>query len=186
MIVPRTVPTGKPAATGFKVECGNEAAELVPEGGGGGYEAGSLWHERGPKVGSDEAAAAAAAAATGEGGAGGLAEPGAAAAGGEARRSISGLKGAALVRCFPKTGRTHQIRLHLAHAGHPIISDTLYGVVGPWMERQALHAAALTVTNPLTGQRLRMAAPLPDDFKEAMARLGLELPAEGEDGGVAA
>lgn len=46
------------------------------------------------------------------------------------------LRGAALVRCYPKSGRTHQIRLHMAHLGHPLIGDELYGVTGPWIGRQ--------------------------------------------------
>lgn len=54
-------------------------------------------------------------------------------AGSEARE---GLRGVALVRCYPKTGRTHQIRLHMAHLGHPLIGDELYGVTGPWIGRQ--------------------------------------------------
>lgn len=46
------------------------------------------------------------------------------------------LRGVALVRCYPKSGRTHQIRLHMAHLGHPLIGDELYGVTGPWIGRQ--------------------------------------------------
>jgi hypothetical protein len=53
--------------------------------------------------------------------------------GSEARDS---LRGVALVRCYPKSGRTHQIRLHMAHLGHPLIGDELYGVTGPWIGRQ--------------------------------------------------
>ncbi len=49
------------------------------------------------------------------------------------------------MECAPRTGRTHQIRLHLAHAGHPIVGDDIYGIQGPWIARQALHAAALEV-----------------------------------------
>ena len=49
------------------------------------------------------------------------------------------------MECAPRTGRTHQIRLHLAHAGHPIVGDDIYGIQGPWIGRQALHAAALEV-----------------------------------------
>jgi 23S rRNA-/tRNA-specific pseudouridylate synthase len=143
---------GKPAATGFKVEAANPQAPLVEPGAG--CEAGQLWHERGPRIG---------------GGGGG---------GGDDARSIDGLVGAAIVRCFPKSGRTHQIRVHLAHAGHPIISDAVYGVTGPWMPRQALHALALTITHPLTGQRLRMVAPLPEDFRAAAQQLGLQPPSD--------
>lgn len=61
------------------------------------------------------------------------------------------LRGASLMACTPHSGRTHQIRLHLAHVGHPIVGDELYGVSGPWIGRQALHAARLGFTHPLTG-----------------------------------
>lgn len=85
-----------------------------------------------------------------------------------------------LVRCFPKTGRMHQIRVHLAHAGHPIAGDKLYSDDGngylDWMEkgwnpklaeklllpRQALHAAKLSV--PWDGSIVSWEARLPDDF----------------------
>jgi len=160
MIVPPTTATGKPAATAFRVESANASVMLVESREGDEYWPGSLWHERGARIGGASAAAGAARDDDGQ----------------QDRTRIDGIRGAALVRCFPKTGRTHQIRLHLAHAGHPIISDTIYGVVGPWMARQALHAHALTVTNPVTGQRLRMAAPLPEDFRVAMGKLGLEVP----------
>jgi 23S rRNA pseudouridine1911/1915/1917 synthase len=85
------------------------------------------------------------------------------------------MQGAALVRCHPKTGRTHQIRLHLAYLGHPLLGDEVYGVVGPWLNRQALHAAALEVTHPLTGKRMRFEAPMPDDFKRALDALSIEV-----------
>ncbi|GAB4821277.1 hypothetical protein N2152v2_008323 [Parachlorella kessleri] len=82
-------------------------------------------------------------------------------------------RGASLVRCEPLTGRTHQIRVHLAHKGHPILGDDLYGLVGPWLDRQALHAASLTVEHPRSGQPLRVEAPLPHDMLAAMHVLGL-------------
>ena len=81
--------------------------------------------------------------------------------------------GAALVHCEPLTGRTHQIRVHLAHAGHPIVGDDVYGLTGPWIARQALHAAALTVAHPRSGAPLRLAAPLPADMAAALGALGL-------------
>ena len=66
--------------------------------------------------------------------------------------------------------------MHLAHAGHPILGDDLYGLTGPWIARQALHAAALELTHPVTGAPLRVEAPLPADVLEAMRRLGVRLP----------
>ena len=200
MVVAGDAPGAKPARTDFRVEAADAGAALVPAGAAveGGFEPGSLWHERGPPLDASDAIVGGPDGGGADDGAGGAAQrarrdawaAAAGAAGGDAaaaadRAGIAGgVTGAALVRCFPKTGRTHQIRLHLAHAGHPIISDTIYGVVGPWMPRQALHAAALTVTNPLTGARLRMEAPLPEDFEAAIAALGLQHPAAGGgDGG---
>ncbi len=78
-----------------------------------------------------------------------------------------------MVQCEPLTGRTHQIRVHLAHRGHPILGDDVYGLVGPWIDRQALHAACLTVRHPRSGQPLRIEAPLPEDMLLAMRTLGL-------------
>mmetsp|Transcript_20190 Transcript_20190/g.60902 ORF Transcript_20190/g.60902 Transcript_20190/m.60902 type:complete len:541 (-) Transcript_20190:7-1629(-) len=81
--------------------------------------------------------------------------------------------GACLVQCFPLTGRTHQIRVHLGHAGHPIIGDEIYGLRGDWIGRQALHAATLQVEHPATGEPITFTAPPKQDFKRAMDMLGL-------------
>ncbi|KAL4539491.1 hypothetical protein Ndes2526A_g02525 [Nannochloris sp. 'desiccata'] len=82
-------------------------------------------------------------------------------------------QGAALIRCEPLTGRTHQIRVHLAHAGHPILGDDLYGVMGPWLDRQALHAASLSLQHPRLNSSLTVEAPLPKDFENALKMVGL-------------
>lgn len=71
---------------------------------------------------------------------------------------------------FPETGRTHQIRVHLAHIGHPIVGDTVYGRArklppGVTVGRQALHAAALKFTHPVTGVELAFRSPLPVDLE---------------------
>ncbi len=76
------------------------------------------------------------------------------------RRTESGLS---LVECRPKTGRTHQIRVHLKHLGHPIAGDRVYGG-GADFPRPLLHAWRLAVTHPQTGQALHFEAPLPADF----------------------
>jgi 23S rRNA pseudouridine1911/1915/1917 synthase len=86
---------------------------------------------------------------------------------------LSKERGAALVACWPSTGRTHQIRLHLAHTGHSILGDDLYGLVVPWMTRQALHAASLDLVHPRTGAPLTIRAPIPPDMVEAMKTLKL-------------
>ncbi len=68
-----------------------------------------------------------------------------------------------LVECRLHTGRTHQLRVHLKHLGHPILGDVLYG--GPRSpERQTLHAWKLAFVHPRTGQEREFRAPLPDDF----------------------
>ncbi len=79
--------------------------------------------------------------------------------------------GTALVRAVPHTGRAHQIRLHLAHLGHPVRGDRDYnpldGNGAPSSNRpprQALHAAALTLPHPITRQRLRLESPWPADW----------------------
>ncbi len=72
------------------------------------------------------------------------------------------------VECLLHTGRTHQIRVHLAHLGHPIWGDTLYGknapVGGFYPARQMLHAARIEIAHPLTGKPLLLEAPLPEDY----------------------
>jgi len=70
-----------------------------------------------------------------------------------------------LVECRLVTGRTHQVRVHLAHLGHPVAGDRLYGAVHPGPSRPLLHAAELTLPHPRTGQRLRLVSPLPEDFE---------------------
>ncbi len=88
--------------------------------------------------------------------------------------------GATHVRCTLQTGRTHQIRVHLAESGTPILGDDLYGrlprdplLATLWrgLGRQALHARLLGFTHPTTGEALRFEAPLPVDFAGALATL---------------
>ena len=76
-----------------------------------------------------------------------------------------------LVRLRLETGRTHQIRVHLAHLGHPIAGDGLYGGHRPLMQRQALHGEQLVWHHPWTGDRMSVRAPLPDDFAAALRAL---------------
>jgi 23S rRNA pseudouridine1911/1915/1917 synthase len=72
---------------------------------------------------------------------------------------------ATLLRCSLETGRTHQIRVHLASLGHPLVGDPTYGRKGPLpFVRQALHAARLALVHPVTGKTCRWDSPLPPDF----------------------
>ncbi len=66
---------------------------------------------------------------------------------------------------FPKTGRTHQIRVHMNHLDHPILGDVLYGAASPLIGRQALHACALSIDHPTTGKRMKFEAEMPEDLK---------------------
>ena len=78
------------------------------------------------------------------------------------------------VRCTLHTGRTHQIRVHMAHLGHPLVADALYGghpALG--LQRQALHAFRLAFNHPVLGTALEFHAPLPPDMQQALAAAGL-------------
>lgn len=78
------------------------------------------------------------------------------------------------VLCTLETGRTHQIRVHMAHIGHPLVSDPLYGgAPAAGMERQALHAFRLAFAHPVTGASLSFHAPLPPDLRAAWSAWGL-------------
>jgi 23S rRNA pseudouridine1911/1915/1917 synthase len=104
--------------------------------------------------------------------------------------------GYSLVRARPKTGRTHQIRLHLTHIGCPVLCDRLYGgrariteleliprdrkgqdtesnesLSQPLLERQALHAHRLAINHPTSGERMHFEAPLPADMERTLAAL---------------
>lgn len=79
-------------------------------------------------------------------------------------------KGHALLKVIPETGRTHQIRVHLASIGHPLIGDTLYNPANSKMRRQALHAFRLSFPHPVTGETMSFEVPLPDDMQEAIDR----------------
>ena len=77
-----------------------------------------------------------------------------------------------MVELLLETGRTHQIRVHMSHIGHPVLGDWLYdGTNTPFIDRQALHAAYLTFTHPMTKERCTFSAPLPEDINKAAAML---------------
>lgn len=81
------------------------------------------------------------------------------------------LADALLVEARPRTGRRHQVRVHLAHAGMPILGDPLYGEAGGRARRLMLHARRLVLPHPLTGDPLVVESPLPGDFADLLARL---------------
>lgn len=70
------------------------------------------------------------------------------------------------VKCLLHTGRTHQIRVHLAYIGHPIVGDDLYGGEIDRILRQALHCASVDIIHPLTGEKLTFTSSLPKDIKK--------------------
>ena len=81
------------------------------------------------------------------------------------------LPGSTLLRVVLETGRTHQIRVHLAAIGHPVCGDPQYGVAGRYgLRRQFLHAARLTFPHPVTGAELDLCSELPDDLAVALRR----------------
>ena len=75
------------------------------------------------------------------------------------------LRGYSLVEARPKTGRTHQIRVHLASIGHPVAGDATYGRPAPGLDRHFLHAHRLAFDHPRTGNRLKLESPLPKDLQ---------------------
>jgi len=85
-------------------------------------------------------------------------------------------RGYTLVRCRLETGRTHQIRVHLSHIGHPVAGDPVYGPKkgNRPPEGQYLHARELEFTHPRTGERLHFTAPLPAYFTAFLQKLGEE------------
>lgn len=86
-------------------------------------------------------------------------------------RPLDATRSGSLVEIELETGRTHQIRVHLAAVGHPLAGDWLYGEKNA--VRPMLHAAELEMMHPLTAQPLRVAAPVPKDFEEETKRRGI-------------
>jgi 23S rRNA pseudouridine1911/1915/1917 synthase len=97
-------------------------------------------------------------------------------------RRLKPLRDAALIECRLETGRTHQVRVHMASIGHPLLGDPVYGRAGKGnakllkelgFHRQALHAAELGFTHPVTKDRLSFASPMPSDMQELFNALGV-------------
>ena len=85
---------------------------------------------------------------------------------------LKGYEGYTLVEARPETGRTHQIRVHFASVGHPIVGDATYGVKSELVGRQFLHAQKLSFRLPSTGRTVEFISPLPPDLRSALDRLG--------------
>ena len=80
---------------------------------------------------------------------------------------LSQENGFSLVKLLPETGRTHQLRIHMAHIGHPLAGDWLYGTEDlTLISRPALHSYALTMVHPVTEETLHFTAPIPDDMQK--------------------
>ncbi|MCF7974842.1 MAG: RluA family pseudouridine synthase [Phycisphaerae bacterium] len=99
---------------------------------------------------------------------------------------LEAFDGYSLIKCAPRTGRTHQIRVHLSHIKHPIVADDMYGgkLVYPWqlenaesqvqdpiLARCALHAWTIEFRHPTTEERVRFEAPLPEDMMHLLEML---------------
>ena len=86
---------------------------------------------------------------------------------------VARYRGYTHIRCRLETGRTHQIRGHMAHIGHPILGDTVYGHKKPelGMDSQCLHAGALCFRHPKDGRPVMVFAPLPDYFQKVIEKL---------------
>ena len=81
------------------------------------------------------------------------------------------------IRCVLETGRTHQIRVHMASIGHPLLGDFTYGAPSPekGLEGQCLHARRLKFIHPRSGEAIELSSPLPAYFEDVLARLGPEI-----------
>jgi 23S rRNA pseudouridine1911/1915/1917 synthase len=88
---------------------------------------------------------------------------------------VERLHGADVVRLILETGRTHQIRVHLSHLGHPIYGDTLYGSTddSSLIQRQALHASYLSFPDPKSGEIISLESELPEDMKSLIHKLNI-------------
>ncbi len=97
-------------------------------------------------------------------------------------RLLQPLRAAAMIECRLETGRTHQVRVHMASLGHPLLGDPVYGRTRPEhrallkslkFERQALHAAELGFIHPVTRENLTFRSPLPSDIQELFGQLSV-------------
>ena len=78
-----------------------------------------------------------------------------------------------LVRVIIETGRTHQIRVHMSWLGHPLAGDTMYGTDEVILPRHGLHCARTELDHPITGQRISLTSPIPEDMRQLLESRGL-------------
>lgn len=93
-------------------------------------------------------------------------------------RVLTSYDGASLIEARPKTGRTHQIRVHMASIGHPVLGDAAYGRPAPGLRRQFLHAHEIEFLHPDSSERLRFTSELPDDLRTHLDSLTAARPGE--------
>lgn len=78
---------------------------------------------------------------------------------------LKGFKDYSILQCLLETGRTHQIRVHMASISHPLLGDSLYSLPSSLISRQALHCYKIEFTHPITKNRFELTASIPKDFK---------------------
>lgn len=83
--------------------------------------------------------------------------------------TLSTGNGRTLLHLLPKTGRTHQLRVHMVHLGYPLTGDWLYGTRSEAIDRPALHSHRLAFLHPLTGERIECISPLPPDMQDLIS-----------------
>ena len=81
---------------------------------------------------------------------------------------VKKLNGYSLIKCRLLTGRTHQIRVHMAYIGHPLLGDTLYGEKSDLINRQALHSFKISFIHPITKKEIQLTSDIPKDFMKIL------------------